>query len=76
MREKNRLKSRIEKAAQRTDHLFLVVTIFLGQKAKAVRFKIDERIADDQCAGIIRMIKRELTIGGAIDFEASGMVPI
>ena len=69
--EKNAIEIEIEKVAQRADHLFLVVTIFWGQKVKAMRFKIDERIANDQCAGIIGMIKRELAVGGAIDFDGS-----
>ena len=69
--EKNAIEIEIEKVAQRADHLFLVVTIFSGQKVKAMRFKIDERIANDQCAAVIRMIKRELAFRGAIDFDGS-----
>ena len=36
-----------------------------------MRFKIDERIANDQCAAIVRMIKRELAVRGTIDFDGS-----
>ena len=71
MREKHARKIEIEKPAQRADHSFSVGAIFLGQKVKAMRFKIDERIANDQCAAIIRMIKRELALRGAIDFDGS-----
>ena len=71
MRKKNAIEIEIEKATQRASHSFLVGAIFLGQKVKAMRFKIDERIANDQCAGIIGMIKRELAVGGAIDFDGS-----
>ena len=71
MGEKNAIEIEIEKATQRADHLFLVVAIFLRQKVKTVGFKIDERIANDQCAAIIRMIKRELAVCGAIDFDGS-----
>ena len=69
MREKNATEIEIEKATQRADHSFFVGAIFLGQKVKAMRFKIDERIANDQCSAIIRMIKGELAVRGAVDFD-------
>ena len=71
MREKNAIEVEVKKAAQGEDHMFLVVAIFSRQEVKAVRFEIDERIANDQCAAIIRMIKRELTVRRAIDFKGS-----
>jgi hypothetical protein len=71
MRKKNAIEIEIEKATQRADHSFVVGAIFLRQKVEAMRFKIDERIANDQCAAIIRMIKRELAFDGAIDFDGS-----
>ena len=71
MRKKKAIEIEIEKATQRASHSFLVGAIFLGQKVKAMRFKINERIANDQCAAIIRMIKREFAVRGAIDFDGS-----
>ena len=71
MRKKKAIEIEIEKATQRADHSFVVGAIFLRQKVEAMRFKIDERIANDQCAAIIRMIKRELAFRGAIDFDGS-----
>jgi len=71
MRKKNAIEIEIEKAMQRADHSFLVSAIFLGQKVKAMGFKIDEGIANDQCAAIIRMIKRELAVRGTIYFDGS-----
>ena len=71
MREKNAIEIEIEKAVQRVDHSFLVGAIFLWQKGKTMRFKIDERIAYNQRAAVVRMIKCELAVGGAIDFDDS-----
>lgn len=71
VREKNAIEIEIEKAVQRADHVFLIGAILSRQKVKAVRFKIDERIANDQCAAIIRMIKRELTVRRALNFDGS-----
>ena len=71
MRKKKAIEIEIEKATQRADHSFVVGAIFLRQKVKAMRFKIDERIANDQCAAVIRMIKSKFAVRGAFDSNDS-----
>jgi hypothetical protein len=71
MRKKKAIEIEIEKATQRADHSFLVAAIFLRQKVKAMRSKVDERVTNDHCAATIRMIERKLAIRGAIDFDGS-----
>ena len=47
--------------------MFLVGAILFGQKVETMRIEIDERIAHDQGAAIIGVIKRKFACGGAID---------
>src|SRR5579864_9214311 len=69
MSEKQTLSRFCEKLAQRTPHGFLVETIFSRQECKTVGLEVNQRVAHDQCAAVLRIIDREFAVGCAFNFD-------
>ncbi len=67
MSEKHPFGFAVNNLSQREAHFFFVRAIFSGKRGEPVRIKVNEGIANHDCAAVRRIIQRHLPIGGAFD---------